>query len=542
MSTAEHSLPLPHRLPLTRWAGLLALLVGELLVLTVRFDTVGLEAVSGWWAEALRHSSEVPRLAAVIASAVVLFGGSRLRRGWEQVADRQAVLPTWPFLVAHLILLALFSGVSTYVLDGDVRESAVPAVWAVAWVGLATATLASWAAVALPVNFWLPLARRASGALLVGGAVGVAAWGAGQLTDRLWPPLAASTFWVARGVLSLGTADVVCEPAQLVLGTPTFLVSIAPECSGYEGIGLVWVFLSAYLWLNRRELRFPAALVMVPAATVLIWLANALRIAALVALGTWGSREVALGGFHSQAGWLAFNAVALGTIAFTQRMFRTTARPTDSATTSDPLPWLLPLVTLTLTLMATAALTAGFDWLYPLRVAAVGAVVWHFRKQYQGLGWSWSWLAAGAGVLVFGLWLALEPAADPGAEAQFAASLGSVPPGWAVAWLLLRVVGSVVTAPLAEELAFRGYLSRRLIAADFGAVPLGRLTWFSFLVSSLAFGLLHGRWLAGTLSGMVFALLLRRRGRLANSVLAHAVANALIAASVLGAGRWSLWM
>jgi CAAX prenyl protease-like protein len=110
-----------------------------------------------------------------------------------------------------------------------------------------------------------------------------------------------------------------------------------------------------------------------------------------------------------------------------------------------------------------------------------------------------------------------------------------------VVWLVFRVVGSVVTVPLAEELAFRGYLPRRLQAADFEAVPLGRFTGLSFLASSVLFGLLHGRWLAGTLAGMFYALALYRRRDLAEPVLAHAVTNALIAAHVLATGNWSLW-
>ena len=59
---------------------------------------------------------------------------------------------------------------------------------------------------------------------------------------------------------------------------------------------------------------------MLPLGTVLIYLANAVRITALVALGTWGSPAVALGGFHSQAGWLAFNGVALGLVVLAQRL------------------------------------------------------------------------------------------------------------------------------------------------------------------------------------------------------------------------------
>jgi CAAX prenyl protease-like protein len=120
-------------------------------------------------------------------------------------------------------------------------------------------------------------------------------------------------------------------------------------------------------------------------------------------------------------------------------------------------------------------------------------------------------------------------------------TLAGLPRVEAAGWLFCRVLGSVVTVPMAEELAFRGFLSRRLIAADFQDVSPGRLTGLSFLGSSLAFGLLHQRWVAGTLAGMLFALAYARRGRLADAVLAHATANALIAAWVLVTGDWSVW-
>jgi membrane protease YdiL (CAAX protease family) len=57
----------------------------------------------------------------------------------------------------------------------------------------------------------------------------------------------------------------------------------------------------------------------------------------------------------------------------------------------------------------------------------------------------------------------------------------------------------------------------------------GRFTWLSFVVSSVAFGLLHGRWLAGTLTGMAYAAALYRRGRIGEAVYAHMTTNALIA-------------
>jgi CAAX prenyl protease-like protein len=121
------------------------------------------------------------------------------------------------------------------------------------------------------------------------------------------------------------------------------------------------------------------------------------------------------------------------------------------------------------------------------------------------------------------------------------AGLGALSRGEAGVWLTFRVIGAVITAPLAEELAFRGYLTRRLIKADFRDVPPGQFRPSSFLVSSVLFGALHGRWLAGTLAGMFYALALYRRRKLSDAVLAHATTNALIAADVLLAGAWPLW-
>src|SRR5439155_25289283 len=176
------------------------------------------------------------------------------------------------------------------------------------------------------------------------------------------------------------------------------------------------------------------------------------------------------------------------------------------------------------------------------RVLAAASVLCLYRRHYTSLLGPWSWSALAVGAAVFVAWLALEPppSASSGDDAV-PAGLASLPRGWAVLWLTFRVVGSVVVVPLAEELAFRGYLMRRLIAADFQEVPLGQFSWFSFLVSSALFGALHQRWLAGALAGVFYALCLYRRGRLMDAVLAHAATNALIAACVLITGKWSLW-
>ncbi len=56
----------------------------------------------------------------------------------------------------------------------------------------------------------------------------------------------------------------VYEPSCLVVGTDFFAVEIARQCSGHEGIGLVWAVLGACIWFFSRQLRFPQAWLLPP--------------------------------------------------------------------------------------------------------------------------------------------------------------------------------------------------------------------------------------------------------------------------------------
>ena len=109
-------------------------------------------------------------------------------------------------------------------------------------------------------------------------------------------------------------------------------------------------------------------------------------------------------------------------------------------------------------------------------------------------------------------------------------------------WLAGRIGAAVITVPVAEELAFRGFLLRRLIQSRFDTVDPRTVTWLSILVSSLLFGVLHGnRWGAGAAAGALYAAAYSRRGRIGDAVLSHALTNALLAGWVIFSGAWGLW-
>jgi CAAX prenyl protease-like protein len=200
----------------------------------------------------------------------------------------------------------------------------------------------------------------------------------------------------------------------------------------------------------------------------------------------------------------------------------------------------MPLLAILAAGAVTRALASDFEYLYPLRVAAGLWMVMHYRRSLAALDWGWSWRGPTCGVLVFLLWigsahLLLHAAGIP-------EKLGALPPALRGLWIISRLAGGVLMVPIAEELAYRGYLMRRLQKADFDGLPFQSVRWPALAATALLFGLAHGAlWLPGIAAGVVFGLLVVRRGQIGEAVVAHATSNALIAAGVLGWGQWQLW-
>ena len=521
------------------------LLAMELLYLTFRFDTGGLRRSHSTFAVILGWAPHYLRLATTIVALTIVLAGNDLVRGLRSVAvpdgRRWRVAP----LAVHAAFLAAFTVVSASLFDSDAATLPRLPILTAAWFVAGAGTLAAWSLAVFPIGNWGAAARTAGFKLAWGVIAGGVIWSAGFVTEQLWRSLARYTFAVVEWTLRLIYPSTVSDAARLIVGTPGFKVEISPECSGYEGIGLIVGFLGIYMWLYRRELRFPAALVLLPIGAATIWIVNALRIVALVAIGTSGWPAVARGGFHSQAGWIAFNVIALAFVGVTMRggFFQQTRRERREAAQADTatIAYLGPFAAMTATAMLTAALSAGFDWLYPLRLLIVAGVLWTFRKQYTEMRWSLSPVSIALGAATFVMWVALLPG-EPGAKDHWPAALSTVPFPSAAAWLAARGIGYVVAIPIVEELAFRGFLGRRLLSADFQSIAAWRFSWMAFLASSVLFGAMHGQqWVAGTLAGMAFAMALYRRGAIGDAVQAHATTNGLLMLYALTTGNWSAW-
>src|SRR5262249_43111237 len=187
-----------------------------------------------------------------------------------------------------------------------------------------------------------------------------------------------------------------------------FQVSIAPGCSGLEGMGLMLVFGVVWLWFFREDYRFPRALLMIPVGLVLIFFLNSLRIAALIMIGHLGAQNVATGGFHSQAGWIAFDGLALGLVSLGHRVrwiSAKSAKPVRTEAENPVAPYLIPFWAFLVAGMLSSATAGSFEWMYPLRVGAAGAAILFYRRRYA-IDWSFGWAAPVIGTLVFAIWIA----------------------------------------------------------------------------------------------------------------------------------------
>ena len=522
----------------------------ELTVLSLSVDGQSLLDGSGFAAQLLgAWGMPVTHFLVSLAALGGTFTYLKRRPALETFLQDLVRTPVRAWVV--LLHLALFGGLmavgqrlytSEAILDGGHTGRLVAA-----FLALAAAVLASGMAVVQPLAVWGRLARSVGmvWAYAAGPALAAVLMTAGW--RALWRPASVVTYWLVQVILRPLVGKLIAEPDRMRIATGRFGVIISPECSGMEGMGLLLVFGGVWLWLYRKECRFPQAFLLLPVGMLTLFVLNSVRIAMLVLIGHAGARQIAAQGFHSQAGWIAFNGVAFGLcVAAGKIPWIAEARPEqpEKLVTAVNLVavYLGPFLAILAGGMLARTMTGSFEWTYPLRVVAPCAVFWVYRRQYRSMDWRFTWRGPALGLLAFATWMALEWAIEgwPAEAAPPALQMAPGPARWG--WIVARLLGAVVAVPLAEELAFRGYLIRRLATEEFDRLPPAQFTIWTLVASSVLFGAMHGtRWMAGIAAGLLYALAYLRKGQLADAVMAHAVTNGLIAAVVLGLGWWKLW-
>jgi CAAX prenyl protease-like protein len=174
-------------------------------------------------------------------------------------------------------------------------------------------------------------------------------------------------------------------------------------------------------------------------------------------------------------------------------------------------------------------------------------VLW---RHYTKISWRYGWLGAIVGVIGIFQWVPMQlwlqrnvaffaPSGEPFDPTKMFVESDAILYGF----LAFRVIGAVLVVPVMEELFWRDFLWRQILAPnDFKLAEVGERAWAPFLIVSLVFAFVHGNW---WLTSIVWALmiggLLMYTKSLGACIIAHAVTNLLLAAYVLKYRDWAFW-
>lgn len=484
---------------------------------------------------------------------VLVFFAILLIVVWPKLLQSRRVLPFAPIFVLplSLCLLAVF-GAHRYL----TRMTSWPAGAIAIWLGGIVLSAVFLLLTFVPPHSLTAMLRQTKGALLLAAVGSLLAILFLRGADVLWNApaghitgfLQRSTFDITGSLLRRFYPGTISSPETYTLTLPHFEGTIATACSGVEGLTLMLMFSVGWLWYARASLRFPQSLLLIPSSLALIWTLNIARIVGLMLIGNSGHPEIASTGFHSEAGWIAFNFVAIAILLASTRIQWFLRHPTD-ADTAEPAEvsnsvaaYLAPFLSILVAGLFTKAVSSGFEWAYPVRLITAGLVLWHYRRQFRKESFSCSTQSVVVGLSVCALWIAWGRFFPAPNGAALGGSLLQLSAPSRMLWIAARVLAAAITVPIAEELAFRGYLMRRVAAADFQSISYRGVPIYALLLASLVFGAMHGRfWIPGVIAGIAYGWIVRRNNNLGDGIWAHGITNAGIALWVLLFKDWSLW-
>lgn len=163
---------------------------------------------------------------------------------------------------------------------------------------------------------------------------------------------------------------------------------------------------------------------------------------------------------------------------------------------------------------------------YAVRVVVTAAILlWAFGvsplSRLRASDWGWG---TACGILVLAIWIAPENFAwyrqwciiGDGGVKNLAES--------GVLLIAIKLVGSALVIPIAEELFFRKWL-----------IGFAGFWWMVTL-----FALEHDRWVVGAIAGILYGILYLRKG-LGAAIVAHAVTNLTLGIYVIAFDQWRFW-
>lgn len=183
-------------------------------------------------------------------------------------------------------------------------------------------------------------------------------------------------------------------------------------------------------------------------------------------------------------------------------------------------------------------------WIFPLQTLLCAGLLVFFWRAYSFGPVRRPGFTVLLALAVFALWIAPQQFLHfPPRLIGFNPDKLVGSPGFYWTTLVLRFVRLVVVVPLVEEIFWRGFLLRYLIAERFETIPFGTFSWLSFVVVTLAFCFSHSMpdWPAALVTGALYNLVAYRTKSLSSCILAHALTNLALGLWILATKQWGFW-
>ena len=189
-------------------------------------------------------------------------------------------------------------------------------------------------------------------------------------------------------------------------------------------------------------------------------------------------------------------------------------------------------------------LAAPEFWIYPLQTLLCAALLIYFRRSYEFQPPRGLIFTGAIALLVLALWIAPQQFFHyPPRLVGFNPDTVAYSPALYWTTVLLRFVRLTIVVPIVEEIFWRAFLLRYLIAERFTSVPFGTFSSLSFAVVTLAFCISHSRpdWPAALLTGALYNLVAYRTKSLRSCILAHALTNLGLGLWIMATKQWGFW-
>ncbi|HUB26401.1 MAG TPA: CAAX prenyl protease-related protein [Tepidisphaeraceae bacterium] len=187
---------------------------------------------------------------------------------------------------------------------------------------------------------------------------------------------------------------------------------------------------------------------------------------------------------------------------------------------------------------------------YLVKTILTAILLWLLWPAYTRISWRFIALGVLAGVLGVIQWVGMEqlllshwPNYPRMHHDVFNPFQHFATPAEAWSFIAIRWAGATLLVPVMEELFWRDFLWRMVLAPnDFKLAAVGEWDLSAFLIVAVAFGAgVHIEWMTAIVWGLMIGLLLIWTKSLGACIVMHGVTNFLLGAYVLHTGQWLFW-